>query len=161
MAKAKEIIVKESLQELKGILKNASSRIRPRIQMLIAIKKSPKTLTKYELAEEMGVNHNSITSWRRMYEKGGIAIITHHNQGGKRREVIDAPTRKAIEKRLNSPKDGFTSYKELQQWIDEHYIKGVRYITVVKYVQREFGAKLKVARKSHVGKDAKAVKGIK
>jgi len=159
MAKAKEIIVKESLQELKRILKNASSRIRPRIQMLIAIKKSPKPMTKHELAEEIGVNHNSITSWRRMYEKGGITLITHHNQGGKRREVIDAPTRKAIKKRLNSPKEGFSSYKELQQWIDEHYIKGIRYITVVKYVQREFGAKLKVARKSHIGKDEKAVEG--
>ncbi|WP_018627080.1 hypothetical protein [Niabella aurantiaca] len=158
---AKELLVKESLPELKGYFKNASNRIRPRVQMLLVMKQSKTMLTKYELAQQVGVNHNSITAWRKLYEIGGIATILQHNQGGKRREVIDAATHKAIEKRLTNPKEGFRSYKELQQWVDEHYVKNIKYITVLKHVQQKFGAKLKTARKSHVNKDEQAVETFK
>jgi transposase len=161
MANAKNIEVKESIVELKNLIKKSSNIIRPRVQMLLEMKRSKKMLTKYELAELVGVNHNSITTWRRKYEKDGISALLQHNQGGKRREVIDATTHKAIEKRLTNPKEGFRSYKELQQWVDEHYIANIKYITLVKYVQNKFGAKLKVARKSHVNKDEQAVEAFK
>ena len=161
MSRAKQIHIKEKLSELKGHLKQSTGRIRPRVQMLLAIKQSEEALTKYELAEIVGVNHNSITSWRRMYEQGGISLILQHNQGGKRRQVIDARTHKAIAKRLTSPKEGFRSYKELQQWVQANYIEDIRYITILKYVQQHFGAKLKMARKSHVNKEDAAIEAFK
>jgi 4-hydroxy-3-methylbut-2-en-1-yl diphosphate synthase IspG/GcpE len=65
MANAKEISVKETVAELKSLLKKSSNIIRPRVQMLLVMKQSKKMLTKYELAVSVGVNHNSITTWRR------------------------------------------------------------------------------------------------
>lgn len=95
------------------------------------------------------------------YREHGYESLLKHNQGGKRREAIDAKTHKAIEKRLLSPTNGFTSYKQLQEWVDEHYIKDIKYITLLKYVQTKFGAKLKVARKSHIKKDIEALEAFK
>jgi hypothetical protein len=65
------------------------------------------------------------------------------------------------EKRLTNPQEGFRSYKELQQWVDEHYIANIKYITIVKYVQNKFGAKLKTVRKSHINKDEQAISAFK
>jgi transposase len=161
MANAKEISVKETVAELKSLLKKSSNIIRPRVQMLLVMKQSKKMLTKYELAVSVGVNHNSITTWRRKYEQDGISALLQHKQGGKRKEVIDATTHKAIEKRLTNPQEGFRSYKELQQWVDEHYIANIKYITIVKYVQNKFGAKLKTVRKSHINKDEQAISAFK
>ena len=96
-----------------------------------------------------------------MYERGGIPLILQHKQGGRRRAVIDERSHKAIEKRLTDPQTGFSSYKELQQWVDAHYIKDIKYITIVKYVQNKFGAKLKTARKSHTKKDEQAADAFK
>lgn len=161
MANAKNIFVKETVAELKSLLKKSSNILRPRVQMLLEMKQSTKMLTKYELSALVGVNHNSITTWRRKYEQEGLSALLQHNQGGKRKEVIDVATHKAIEKRLTNPQEGFRSYKELQQWVDEHFIANIKYITIVKYVQKKFGAKLKTARKSHINKDEQAVEAFK
>lgn len=161
MSKALQLAVLEDLVQLKRELKSSSNKIRPRIMMLIVMKKSKTMLTKYELAEKVGVSHTSITIWRKTYSTSGLPSLLKHNQGGKRREVITATTHKAIEKRITSNDNGFSSYKELQEWVDEHYIPGIKYITLLKYVQEKFGAKLKVARKSHINKDEQAIEAFK
>ena len=161
MALAIKMEVKESIKDLHQALKKSSSLIQPRIKMLLEIKKSATPLSKIKLAGLVGVDPNSITTWRKQYREHGYASLLTHNQGGKRREAVDAKTHKAIEKRLLSPTNGFTSYKQLQEWVDEHYIKGIKYITLLKYVQTKFGAKLKVARKSHIKKGVEALKAFK
>ena len=161
MAKALYLEVIEDLPQLKKELKTSSNKIRPRIMMLVIMKKSKAMLTKYELAEKVGVSHTSITIWRKTYSTGGLSSLLTHNQGGKRREVITATVHKAIEKRITSSDNGFSSYKTLQEWVDEHYIPGIKYITLLKYVQEKFGAKLKVARKSHINKDEQAIEAFK
>lgn len=91
MAKAKGIRVKETPQQLKQLLKQQSKAgLRNRIIMLQQIQKSKTALSKNELAELAGVNHNSIQKWRRLYETGGMSALLEHKQGGKRRAVITA-----------------------------------------------------------------------
>jgi hypothetical protein len=53
------------------------------------------------------------------------------------------------------------AYVELQQWVDEEYIKGINYHTLNKHVKRKYKAKIKVARRSHVSKDAQAAEAFK
>lgn len=152
MAKPLSISVKESLNELKKILKHQPSHFRPRIQMLIAIKKSGTGLGKNALAELIGVNHNSIQVWRKKYLTGGIDKLLSHLKTGFKPSVITPEVHKLIEAKLLEPLDGFTSFKELQQWVNDHYVKDIKYVTINSYVKRHFGAKLKVARKSHINK---------
>jgi transposase len=162
MAKAKNIVVKEPLHELKQLLKEQHKQtMRNRIIMLQQIKQSGVPLSKNELAILVGVNHNSIQKWRRLYESKGIKGLLEQTRGGKRREVITPLAHAAIEKRLKSPSDAFISFEELRKWVDEHFIPGIKYVTLNAYVKKHFGAKLKVARKSHIQKDINAVDTFK
>ena len=64
MANALKIIVKETLPELKKMLKGTPLHHSPKLKMLILIKQSEFDLNKNELADQVGVNHNSIQKWR-------------------------------------------------------------------------------------------------
>ena len=161
MTRAKEIHIKETVSDLKSILKKQPDHLRNRIRLLIVMKESKEPLSKNSLASIIGVNHNSIQSWRKLYEKGGIKKLLEYNRGGYKPAMIRGKIFKKVEERLNSPDDAFRSYGELRQWIDDNFIPGINYHTVNKFVKRKFGAKLKVARKSHVDKDEQAVEAFK
>ena|SRR5437899_1182358 len=161
MANPLQISIKESLSDLKALLKNQPSHFKPRVQMLITIKKSATGLSKNALAELIGVNHNSIQIWRKKYLQGGINELLFHRKTGFKPSLITPEAHKSIETKLNEPLEGFTSFKELQQWVDENFVKGIKYVTINSYVKRHFGAKLKVARKSHIKKDHQATEAFK
>ena len=67
----------------------------------------------------------------------------------------------AIEKKLKDPKNGLRGYVELQAWIEQEFKKQVKYNTLLKYSIKNFGSKVKVARKSHIKKDEMAVDTFK
>jgi transposase len=156
----KPIKVAESTEELRKLLKVSSLHLKPRIEMLI-LSKQGKAVGKNELAQALGVNHNSVQTWRKKYEQGGIHALLQDKRGGNRPVVIDAKTDKAIALKLSDPLNAPRSFKELQQWVEEHYIAGINYQTLNKHVKRKYGARIKVARKSHVQKDKEAVEAFK
>ena len=82
MSAPKSIQVKESISELKKQLKSVPSLIFPRIRMLLEIKKHECTggISKRILADSIGVNHNSIQTWRTLYLKGGIEELTKYTK---------------------------------------------------------------------------------
>ena len=160
MAKALPIEIKESIGALRKELKKAALHLKPRIEMLLMIKEG-KASSKRGLAKAMGVDPNSIQKWRSMYIKGGMGGLLEFTRGGKKASVISAAAHTAIEQKLTNPKEAFTSFVQLQNWISEEFVPGINYHTVNKYVKRHFGAKLKVARKSHILKDEGAVEAFK
>jgi transposase len=162
MANSKNIIVKESEQELKNLMRQQPIHKKNRIQMLLILKKTQKSLSKIELASLLKVNHNTAQKWRMFYFEKGIDGLLFDGRVGFKPSKINDEIHQAIEKRLTSPKDAFTSYVDLISWIVANYIpEGINYHTVNKYVKRHFGAKLKVARKSHIKKDSNAVETFK
>lgn len=162
MANSKSIIVKESEQELKKLLRQQPIHKKNRVQMLLILKKTQKSLSKIELASILKVNHNTAQKWRKSYFEKGIDGLLSDGRVGFKPSKINNEMHQAIEKRLTSPKDAFTSYIDLIDWIVENYIpEGINYHTVNKYVKRHFGAKLKVSRKSHLKKDENAVDTFK
>lgn len=162
MALAKQIIVKETEQELKQLMRKQPVHKKNRIQMLLVLKKSEVSLSKESLAKILKINHNTAQQWRTKYSKGGIDGLLADGRIGFKPSIISADLHKEIEKKLHSPKDAFTSYVDLVHWITENYIpEGVNYQTINSYVKRKFGAKIKVARKSHIKKDDQAVDSFK
>jgi transposase len=157
MANALKIIVKETLPELKKMLKSTPSHHIPKIRMLILIKESETDLTKNEIANQLGVNHNSAQTWRKKYQSGGIKALLSDGRIGFKPSVISEQVHEQIRIKLHNPEGAFTSFKDLQQWVDINFAKGINYNSLRHYVKRHFGAKLKVARKSHVKKDNEAV----
>jgi transposase len=161
MANALKIIVKETLPELKKMLKSSAAHQSPKLRMLIIIKQSKFDLNKNVLADQVGVNHNSIQKWRKKYLSGGVEALLKDGRIGFKPSVISKEAHEQIRLKLHNPEGAFTSFKELQHWVDAHLVKGINYNSLRHYVKRHFGAKLKVARKSHVKKDNQAVQAFK
>ncbi len=162
MSKAKSIHIKEGVKELSQLRKNSSDTINKRLLMLIAIKRAKNdSISKRDLAKLLGVDPNSITTWKKLYEQKGISGIISDGRIGFKPSVVSSEEHKKIEKKLKDPKNGIRGYIELLDWIKAELSKDMKYITLLKYAERHFGSKIKVARKSHVKKDALAVEAFK
>ncbi len=155
MARPFQLTVKESVQELRKLQRKSGSLISKRLLMLIEIKRHEESgISKRELSKITGINHNSIVKWRNQYKKEGIRpLLTHGRVGGFKKSIISSEEHKKIEKKLNDPRNGIRGYSELLEWVNKELGKDMKYITLLKYTQRHFGSKIKVARKSHVKKD--------
>lgn len=152
MAHSKTIVVKETLKELRAELKKAPSHFVLKIRMLIEIKQSELSYSKNELAGLIGVNHNSIQAWRTTYINEGLSGLLKDGRIGFKKPLLSTSSYKKIEKLLLSEQAHFTSYKQLHHWVDANLQKGINYNSLRHFVKRVFGAKLKVARKSHINK---------
>ncbi len=154
MAKSKQIIVKESEETLYKLRLKQPAHLRKRIDLLLVLKRSPVSLSKLELARALKINHNTAQKWRNLYFEKGMDGLLFYGRIGFKPSIISKELHLEIQARLNSPKDAFTSYIDLIQWITENYMpQGINYQTINSYVKRNFGAKLKVARKSHINKN--------
>lgn len=162
MSKAKLIVIKESLKELKYLSKNSTNTKLKRLQMLIELKKGNDiAVSKRDLAKRIGVDPNSITTWKNLYENSGITGLLSDKRIGFKPSVVTASEHIKIEQKLNDPKNGIRGYVELLAWVKEELSKEMNYITLVKYAERNFGSKIKVARKSHIKKDEEKVSTFK
>ena len=149
---AKSIIIEESIAELEQLQRQSLSHIKPRIEMLILIK-TEKASSKQALSLALGMNCNTVQNWRQLYEKGGIKLLVADKRGGNRKSVIDVATDEAIKTKLSDPNDAPRSFKELQQWVDKHYLPGIHYQTLNKFVKKKYKAKLNMTRNSRIKKN--------
>lgn len=162
MAKSKKIVVKESEEELRKLKIKQPAHLKKRIEMLLVLKKSEDSLSKIELSKILKINQNTAQTWRDMYFKEGLEGLLIYGKTGFKPSLISPELHIAIEKKLKSPKDAFTSYVDLINWITDNYMpEGIKYQTINSYVKRNFKTKLKVARKSHIKKDDKAGESFK
>ncbi len=163
MALPFQITVKQSIGELRKLQRSHGELIGKRLQMLIEIKKHEKTgISKRELSGITGINHNSIVKWRKAYNQSGIEpLLKHGRVGGFKKSVVSKEEHRKIGIKLNDPQNGIRGYTELLEWVKKELGKDMKYITLVKYTERHFGSKIKVARKSHIKKDEEAVARFK
>jgi len=162
MALPKNIKVYEDVKYLKKLYKKSKPLIQPRIKMLIEIAKHKGTgISKRNLAELVGVNHNSIQKWRTLYLKGGLELLCSHNMKGYKPSLINKQAHNKIKEKLSDPENGLQGYKELQAWLLKELDLDIKYATLYNYCRTNFGTKIKVARKSHVNKDQKKVELFK
>jgi transposase len=163
MANPLQLSVNESSQQLRALQRKHTELIAKRMLMLLVIKEHEKSggISKRDLSLKTGINHNSIVKWRRMYLNGGIDALLVHGRIGFKKSLITAEEHTALEQKLNDPLNGIRGYVELLEWVHSELSKEMKYITLVKYVERYFGTKIKVARKSHIKKDEAAVEAFK
>ena len=125
--------------------------------MLIEIKHSPTALSKNELAKRVGVNPNSIQTWRTCYQQGGMSALLKDGRIGFKPALLSKVIHQKVAIKLQSPKATFSSYKQLHAWVNSQSKKKIKYNSLRHYVKRHFGVKLKVARKNHIRKNKEAV----
>lgn len=158
MAKSLPLTIKESVKELQALQRKSRPLIAKRLWILIELKKDESTggISKRALAAKTGINHNSINKWRKQYSEFGLSALLAHPHKGAKKSVISPSVHKALSEKLNDPENGLCGYVELLDWVNTSFSLSLKYITLVKYVQRHFGCKIKVARKSHIRKDKEA-----
>ena len=142
------IPVKESIAELRQLQKQHPNKYKI-LQMLLILKKQGNT-SKKELSLLTGASDKSIQTWRTKYQKEGLAVLLKDIRGGNKIATITAIANEKLSKRLNNPKEGFRSFIEIQQWLQQEFNIVMEYHAVNKFVKRRYGASLKVSRKSHV-----------
>lgn len=162
MSLASKIPVQESVGSLKKLLKTSKPLYVPRIRMLLEMKKEEVSgISKRELMERIGVSSQSIQSWRSLYKTGGIDKLLSHNKKGFKPSVFNELEHQALHDLLHNPSNNITGFTELKEWVRKEFNKDVKYNTLLKYCILNFGAKTKVARKSHINKDEEAVASFK
>ena len=106
MSKAKQLVITESVSELKHLLSNRSITIASRIRMLIAIKNNEgKGLSRRKLAKLLGVSDSSIQIWRALYERGGLSLLLEDKRIGFKPSIINKEEHEKIKEKLHNPTD--------------------------------------------------------
>lgn len=162
MSAPKTFKIKQSESELKKIMKNSTPMIAKRIHSLLVFKRNEATgISKRLVAAEIGVDHNSVQTWRTLYIQGGIKMLMSHSNIGYKPSKITDEQELALKEQLNNPLNGMAGFIELLDWFNKSFKTDLNYKTFHGFVVRKYKAKIKVARKSHIKKDAQAVETFK
>lgn len=158
MSKALIVNVKETLSELRVLLKKSIPFLQPRIKFLMLLKRySGKAVSKRTLMEESGLCSYSVHKWRTLYSTGGIDELLKHNKIGFKPSKISKEEHDLLKAKLHNAENGLRGYKELQEWVKSELKNDISYNTLLKYCTKHFGSKVKVARKYHAKKDEESV----
>lgn len=154
--------IKESESEIKKQMKSSPAMISKRLHALLIFKRNENSgISKRLVAEEIGVSHNSVQTWRKQYIDGGIEALKTHLNTGYKPSKISKEQEHAIQIKLNDESNGIVGFTELLTWFEKKFKTEINYKTFHGFVVRKFNAKIKVARKSHVKKDPAAVEVFK
>lgn len=136
------IEIQESADYLKSVLDSQRTvSNRSKVQVLWWIK-TGAVASVNQLAAISGYHRTTISRWLSQYRRSGLgALLEIHPKTG-RVPRIRGEVRSRLEARLNDP-NGFGSYKEVHQWLQEDCGVEVAYKTVHKLVHYRLKAKLK------------------
>lgn len=150
-----QIEIKESAEDLKELMKKQKSGLEfAKVQTLYLLKINAVETVRY-LALLIGRGESTVHRWLKVYRERGVKALLKQEESEEegespsrppgRPEVIDVAIAAAIQQELKE-QEGFSSYQEVQQWLE--IIKGLKvsYISVWRIGRYEFQAKLKVPR---------------
>lgn len=162
MAAPKKFHIKESASQIKTMMRKAQPMISKRLQALLVFKQHEQQgISKREVAVLIGVNHNSVQTWRNTYVEGGLALLISHSKKSNVVSVFTLEQELIIKEQLNNPSNGFVGFTEFLAWFNENQNTNVKYKTFYAFLIRKFNAKVKVARKTHIKKDLEATDNFK
>jgi transposase len=162
MSAPKTFKIIESESEIKKLTKKSTPMLAKRLHALLAFKRNEASgISKRQVADEIGVDPNSVQTWRSLYIEGGINKLLSHSNTGYKPCKINDEQEQALKEQLNDPYNGIVGFIELLDWFNKTFQTSINYKTFHGFVVRKFDAKIKVARKSHIKKDVQAVEAFK
>lgn len=144
----------ESAEELLKQSRKVSNPLAQARLRAFYLYKSGKAKQYEEIASTLGYERHAVGQWFKCYREKGLAACLAIATGGNRRPAaIRGSVLEALKAKLSDPLDYFTSYKQIQQWLEKEHGISLKYEYVHKFVHQYLGAKLKVVRKSNLKKD--------
>ena len=145
------IQINESEVELETLIRQSQNlKDKERLQVLYLLK--ARQLKVQEVAQVIGKHRGTVHRWLSRYSQGGIDALLSFKYSPGRKSKLPLWAIKALEKQLQRPQ-GFKSYRQIQQWLDESWGLKVQYATVHRLVRYQLQAKLKVPRTTNPKQD--------
>ncbi len=141
MAGVFKLKITETTSELKTLLGQQKTAFgKERVQALYLLKlRRVKTIQ--ELALHLGRNRTTCQRWLRRYRQGGVSELLEQQVRSGRKPEIPQWGIQALRKRLQEP-EGFHSYGEIQEWLQQEYSIEASYKAVYATVRYQLKAKL-------------------
>lgn len=160
MARQLEIKITESAEYLEKTLKQArSASQKERLQMLWWLKIG-QVRSHHELARILARDPSTITRWLQKYRQQGLIGLLKIKKPVGQEPKIKGEVLELLKAKLNSP-EGFASYGEIVNWLNDNHELNVSYRMVHYLVRYKLGCKLKVPRPCSVNQDPKAIETFK
>jgi transposase len=139
------VTVTERLAQLEKSLQKARTvSQKERLEMLVWLKQGVVNSRK-ELAARCNRNTSTINRWLVRYKQGGLSAFLGTRPAPGATRKIQGEALAQLKARLAQP-EGFHSYGEIQQWLEQTCQLTVAYGTLYRVVRYELKAKLKVPR---------------
>ncbi len=145
--------IEEDEKTLKQLLKaQKTASDKERIQLLYWLK-SGQAKTIKQAAQLLGRHRVTAQKWLQRYRANGLEGLLEHQPRSGRPPVIPAWAQQALHKRLQEP-EGFNSYSEICQWLEQTLDIKANYKTVHQLVYYRLKAAPKIARPQSVKQSA-------
>jgi len=124
-------ITKDQIEELRAIQKKTTNvKIYKRLQCLLFISKE---YSKSEIADVLDVSNNTITTWIKIFSKGGLELLTTLDYKNRKRSKlfdIKEDIRKYIKAELPS------KVAQVQDWIRRNYDIEIEHSWLYRYLKK-------------------------
>ena len=144
-----KIEIKETVDELRQLLQSTETKeVKERVQVLYWLKSGQVQTTK-AIANLIGKHRVTVSRWLSSYKAQGInALLTKGKSSGRKKKLnplIEASLREELR-----DEQGFSSYKEVQTWLQLVHDVEMSYTGVHQLVRYQLKAKLKVPCPVHI-----------
>src|SRR3712207_4775620 len=142
-------VIHESAEELKQLL--AQERHPAKHQRLHALYllASGQARFRTHVARLLGVDRNTVGRWLDRYAQGGLAALLELYVPPGKAPALQ-PDHVAQLQQALAHRQGFGSYAEARQWIQDTFGVALTYTATHTLVRSKLGAKLTVARPAHI-----------
>lgn len=139
------IEIRETAAELKDLMRQEKDAVRlEKLQVLYWLK-TQMVDSVLSAAVRLGKHRTTIQRWLSSYRSGGLAELLSQKPRSGRPKIMNAQTIKKLEKELSDP-EGFSSYKEVHQWLTSCCSLRIAYRTAHQWARYRLKGKLKVPR---------------
>ncbi len=113
-----------------------------------------------ELSQQLGRDSSTVTRWLQKYRQGGLEKLLEVKVAPGAVQLIQAEVLERLKEKLQCPQ-GFSSYGQLVEWLEQEFDLQVNYKTVYRLVRYELKAILKVPRPVSKDQDEQALSLLK
>jgi transposase len=154
MGRIKKINIEESTEELLSLRRKVKDPLAQARLRAYYLYKTGQCEDYADIAQQLGYERHAVGRWFQHYKQHGLSASLKINKGGAgKASVINEEVLSALRAKLSNPQHYFTSYKQIQQWLEETYGISLKYSWIHEIVRYQLGAKLKVVRKSNIKKN--------
>ena len=141
-------VIHEPADELKQLLSQERHPDKHQRLHALYLLASGQARFRADVAHLLAVSRNTIGRWLDRYAHGGLdALLDRYVPPGKA-PALHPDQVAQLQQRLQHPQ-GFASYDDVRQWLQETFGVVLTYNATHKLVRYKLGAKLKVARPTH------------